>query len=114
MTGRLLSNSITAAVFSGEIVQLRLQLRCNAVARRCERVGELRGSAGAEGDRRDRRVWHDPGDGQFREGLAPVPGDRTELLDRLERASMPVARLIHGAEPADSRREAARVRYLVM
>jgi hypothetical protein len=57
--------SVAAAILSGEIVQLRLQFRFQAVIGSGECIGELLGSARTEDDRGDR---------QFRQRLASLAG----------------------------------------
>jgi hypothetical protein len=66
--------SVAAAILSGEIVQLRLQFRFQAVIGSGECIGELLGSARTEDDRGDRRVRQNPSDRQFRQRLASLAG----------------------------------------
>ena len=93
--------SVAAAILSGEIVQLHLQFRFQAVIGSGECIGELLGSARTEDDRRDRRVRQNPSDRQFRQRLASLAGELAQLADRLKLSLMPVAIPICGAELSD-------------
>src|SRR5580704_12299307 len=72
-----LTHCVAAAILSGEVIELRLQLRCEAIVRSSERVGLLLGTARTENDGRNSRVRQNPSDSQFRQGLAFLVGDLT-------------------------------------
>src|SRR5580693_7706860 len=108
-----LKRCVAAAVLSREVIELRLQLRCEAIVGSSERVGQLLGSARTENDGRNRRVRQNPSDRQFRQRFAFLASDLTQLADRYELALMPVAGPIRGTELSDFRRETSLFRLIV-
>src|SRR6266853_1381383 len=108
-----LTRRVAVAVLSREVIELRLELRCEAIVGSSERVGQLLGSARTENDGRNSRVRQNPSDRQFRQRFAFLASDLTKLADRLEFALMPVAGLIRGAELSDFRRKTPLFRLIV-
>src|SRR6266404_8214175 len=107
-----LTHCVAAAILSGEVIELRLQLRCEAIVRSSERVGQLLGSARSENHGRNSRVRQNPSDCQSRQRFAFLAGDLTQLADRHELALMPVAGPVRVAELSDFRRKASLFRLL--
>src|SRR6202022_3016273 len=92
-----LTRCVAAAVLSREVIELRLQLRCEAIVGSSERVGQLLGSARTKNDRRNSRVRQNPSDSQFWQRFAFHAGDLPQPADRRELALMPVAGPVRGA-----------------
>src|SRR4029077_1758576 len=109
-----LTHWVAAAILSGEIIELRLQLRCEAIVGSRERVGQLLGSARTENDGRNSRVRQNPSDSQFWQRFAFDAGDLPQAVDRHELALMPVAVPVRGAELADFRRKASLFRLVIL
>src|SRR5258708_17676267 len=101
-----LTRCVAAAVLSREVIELRLQLRCEAIVGSSERVGQLLGSARPENDGRNSRVRQNPSDGQFRQPFAFLASDFTKLANRHELALVPIPGTIRLPESAEFRRKA--------
>src|SRR5229473_433728 len=109
-----LTHCVASAILSREVIELRLQLRCEAIVGSSERVGQLLGSARTENDGRNSRVRQNPSDRQFWQRFTFHAGDLPQPADRHELALMPVAGPVRGAELANFRRKASLFRLVIL
>src|SRR5260370_29372088 len=105
LRGRL-RRCVAGAVLSREVIELRLQLRCEAIVGSSERVDQLLGSARTENHGRNSRVRQNPSDCQFRQRFAFVASDLTKLANRDKLALVPIPGMIRLPESAEFRRKA--------
>src|SRR5258707_3555120 len=109
-----LTHCVAAAILSREVIELRLQLRCEAIVGSSERVGQLVGSARTENDGRNGRVRQNPSDCQFRQRFAFLASDLTKLANRHELALVPIPGMIRLPESAEFRRKATLLRRIAV